>query len=316
MNNDLRLSRHDVVFYSRGVACHAWHYRAGAPTHAQRPCIVMANGLAGTRASGLEPFAERLMGAGFDVLLFDYRFFGDSQGEPRQLLTVGHQLDDWRAAVACARALPGVDAQRIALWGVSLSGGHVVSLAAEDLRVAAICALVPMVDGLAAVHLVLKGAGLGRLLRLCLYGAVDQLRGLAGLKPLLIPVVARPGEFSVLSTADAYDGYSAVAAKGWVNRMSARIAFTLGLYRPIAKASQLICPALIQACMDDVVVSPAAAIELGRRIGERAELKQYAGMGHFDGLVGQGFETTIADQLGFFQRVLAPRQTQQSIGRS
>ena len=151
MNNDLRLSRHDVVFDSQGIACHAWHYSAAKTRTVRKPCIVMANGLAGTRASGLEPFAERFMAAGFDVLVFDYRFFGDSDGEPRQLLTVRHQLADWRAAVAFARALPGVDAERIALWGVSMSGGHVVSLAAEDLRVAAISALVPMVDGRAAL---------------------------------------------------------------------------------------------------------------------------------------------------------------------
>lgn len=268
----------------------------------------MANGLAGTRASGLEPFAERLMAAGFDVLLFDYRFFGDSQGEPRQLLTVGHQLDDWRAAVACARSLPGVDRDRIALWGVSLSGGHVLSIAAEDLRIAAVSALVPMVDGRATLGHLLHGAGLRHLLKLTLYGAMDRLRSLFGMAPLLIPVIARPGEFAVLSSADAYEGYSAVAAAGWVNKMSPRIALTLGLYRPIAKAPQILCPVLIQAGMKDTIVPPAAAVELGRRLGAGlAEIRQHADMGHFDGLVGQGFETIASEQLGFFQRVLVAR---------
>lgn len=308
MNNDLQLMRRDLVFYSQGIACHAWHYRARTSSPMRRPCIVMANGLAGTRASGLEPFAERLMTAGFDVLLFDYRFFGDSQGEPRQLLTVGHQLDDWRAAVACARNLPGVDPDRIALWGVSLSGGHVVSIAAEDLRIAAVSALVPMVDGRAALGHMLHGAGLGHLLKLTLYGAMDRLRGLFSMTPLLIPVVASRGEFAVLSSADAYDGYSAVAAKGWVNRMSARVALTLGLYRPIAKAHRILCPVLIQAGMKDAIVSAAAAVELGQRIdASLAEVRQHAGMGHFDGLVGQGFETIAAEQVGFFRRVLASR---------
>lgn len=308
MNNDLQLMRRDLIFHSQGIVCHAWHYRARTGNKMGRPCIVMANGLAGTRASGLEPYAERLMVAGFDVLLFDYRFFGDSQGEPRQLLTVGHQLDDWRAAVAFARNLPGVDPERVALWGVSLSGGHVVSIAAEDQRIAAISALVPMVDGRAALGHMLHGAGLSHLLKLSLYGAADRLRGLFGMTPLLIPVVAGPGEFAVLSSADANDGYSAVAAKGWVNRMSARIALTLGLYRPIAKAHQIVCPVLIQAGMKDAIVSSPAAIELGRRIGTGlAEVRQHASMGHFDGLVGQGFETTAAEQVGFFQRVLASR---------
>ena len=124
--------------------------------------------------------------------------------------------------------------------------------------------------------------------------------------PLLIPVVAGPGEFAVLSSRRCLRGYSAVAAQGWVNRMSARIALTLGLYRPIAKAHLIVCPVLIQAGMNDAIVSSAAAVELGRRIGVGlAEVRQHAGMGHFDGLVGQRFETIAAEQVSFFRRALA-----------
>ena len=42
----------------------------------------MAHGLAGTKDSGLAPFAETLSGAGLDVLAFDYRGFGASGGSP------------------------------------------------------------------------------------------------------------------------------------------------------------------------------------------------------------------------------------------
>lgn len=52
--------------------------------------------------------------AGFAALVLDYRGFGDSGGTPRQVLDLVGQRADWRAAVAHARATPGVDADRIA----------------------------------------------------------------------------------------------------------------------------------------------------------------------------------------------------------
>ena len=66
-------------------------------------------------------FAE----AGIDALVFDYRGFGDSDGRAPPGRGVRRQRQDYHAAVAAARHLPGVDPDRIALWGTSYAGGHV-----------------------------------------------------------------------------------------------------------------------------------------------------------------------------------------------
>jgi len=130
-------ARRDVEFKSGGITCRAWayapagHTEPAAPSIAA-PCIVMAHGLGGTRDAALEPYAERFAQAGFHVLLFDYRHLGASDGEPRQLISIARQVDDWAAAIAYARSMPGVDPARIALWGCSLSGGHVLMAAARD----------------------------------------------------------------------------------------------------------------------------------------------------------------------------------------
>ena len=47
-----------------------------------------------------------------DVLAFDYRGFGASMGGPRQRVDFGAQLEDYRAAMAAAGSLPGVDRRR------------------------------------------------------------------------------------------------------------------------------------------------------------------------------------------------------------
>jgi hypothetical protein len=56
------------------------------------------------------------------------------------------QLDDWRAAISFARSLPDIDAGRIATFGSSSGGGHALTAAAADPKVAAAISQVPMLD--------------------------------------------------------------------------------------------------------------------------------------------------------------------------
>ena len=119
-------ARTDSHFSSGGSECAAWLYMPdGEGPH---PCVVMAHGFSAVREHRLDAYAERFAAAGMAVLVFDYRHFGASQGEPRQLLSIARQLADWHAAVAHARNLPEVDARRVAVWGSSFSGGHVIAV--------------------------------------------------------------------------------------------------------------------------------------------------------------------------------------------
>src|SRR4051812_36342096 len=121
----------DVTFRSGGVACRAWHFHGQGDAlagPAGRPILMMGHGFGGTKDAGLRPFAERIGAAGIDVLAFDYRGFGASDGEPRQSISMKRQIEDYHAAVDAAKSLPGVDVERLALWGTSLSGGHVLEI--------------------------------------------------------------------------------------------------------------------------------------------------------------------------------------------
>jgi dienelactone hydrolase len=106
------MGREDVRFVSGSDECAAWLFRPTA-TNRPAPCVVLASGLSCVRDQRLDAFAERFAAAGFVALAFDYRHFGDSSGEPRTLMRAGRQRDDWRAAIAYARSLEGVDAERI-----------------------------------------------------------------------------------------------------------------------------------------------------------------------------------------------------------
>ena len=102
---------------------------------ARVPAVAMAHGLGAVKEMYLEPFARRFAEAGIAALLFDYRFFGASGGEPRQRIFPRDQLEDYRSALTWLSMQPEVDADRLGVFGTSFSGGHVLHVAAYNPRV-------------------------------------------------------------------------------------------------------------------------------------------------------------------------------------
>lgn len=295
--------RRDVEFKSGGVTCRAWAYAPDAAVARAAPCIVMAHGLGGTRDCALEPYAKAFADAGFLVLLFDYRYLGASDGAPRQLIDIRKQLEDWAAAIASARAMPGVDPDRIGLWGSSFSGGHVLLAAARDERIAAVSAQCPMLDGAASARMLAKDAGWGALMRLGCAGLLDKARALLGLSPYYVPLVGAPGEIAAMASHDALMGLSAIVPPGWRNEVAARLFLVLPCYRPMRAAKSVKCPALFIACEKDSVTSTEAAVATAAAMGGKARLVELP-IGHFDVYLGEWFERSSGEQIAFFKAVL------------
>ena len=141
--------RKDVSFKVKGTTISAWLYLP-EDLSAPAPCIIMGNGFGGTKDLLLQNYALRYREAGFAVLAFDYRHFGTSEGQPRQLYWIPYQLEDYAAAIAYARGLKEVDPKKIALWGTSASGGHVIVAAAGDKDIACVSSQCPGLDGRAS----------------------------------------------------------------------------------------------------------------------------------------------------------------------
>jgi pimeloyl-ACP methyl ester carboxylesterase len=296
-------ARRDVAFDSGGVTCRAWLYAPQSDAPGPAACIVMAHGLGGTRECTLEPYAQAFAQAGFFVLVFDYRYLGASDGTPRQLISIADQLDDWSAAIAFARKVPGVDASRIGVWGSSLSGGHVMLVAARDPGIAAVSAQCPMLDGAASARMLAKDAGLSTLVRLGLAGLIDKGRAMLGLSPYYLPLVARPGGFAAMASDDAWDGMRAIVPPGWRNEVAARLFLVLPCYRPIRAVKRVKCPALIIACQRDSVVSTQAAAATAARMGDKAKLIELP-IGHFEVYRGVWFDRSSREQIAFFKQTL------------
>jgi len=136
----------EIVFDANGCKLAGWVCRPDEAGGA-RPAVVLSHGLSGTVDMGLADYARAFTEAGFVCLAYDHRNWGRSAGWPRAETDPWQQAADMREAIGFAQRLPGVDADRIGLWGTSYSGGHVLTVAALDRRVRCAVSQVPLVSG-------------------------------------------------------------------------------------------------------------------------------------------------------------------------
>jgi fermentation-respiration switch protein FrsA (DUF1100 family) len=290
--------REEVRFASGRERCAASLFRP--PGSGRWPCVVMGTGLSCVRDQGLDRYGERFTAAGFAALAFDYRHFGDSEGEPRTLLSSRLQREDFCAALAHVRSLDLVDPSRIAIWGYSLGGAHAQAVTIGDPGIAAAIFVAPVIDG---VRSLLYMGGPAHLARVMAAGARDQIRALRRSEPVRIAAAGPPGSRAVMCTWDAARGFERVTGSGssWRNDICARGA-TAPPYRLERRARRIRCPALYCIAEDDEVNPPELG-EMTARGVPSAELRLYPG-GHVDPFQGETFERMAADQVAFLERRL------------
>lgn len=291
-------TREDHEFKSRRKKCAGWLYLpAGA---ARPPVVVMAHGFGAQRDFGLEPYAERFAQRGMAVFLFDYRNFGASEGEPRNLVNPRRHLQDWKSALAYVRSLAQVDADRIALWGSSYSGGHVIVTAARDEDIKAVSSQVPFVDGITTAY----WTGLRHALQATAAGIKDVACVLSGRKPYCVPVVSDPDTFGLMNSPECKPGYMAIVPEDtqWINECPARAVLELLFYRPVSHARKVRCPALVIMGEKDTLIYPKSVEKTASRMREVTLV--HLPVGHFDIYVGDWFEKVVERQAEFLARRL------------
>lgn len=291
-------SRLDVSFETSGEVIRGRLY---LPQDLSRPvpCIVLNNGFGGTMDM-VERFALRYADAGLAALCYDYRHFGESDGQPRQLYSAAVQIDDCQAAVEYARSLNEIDPEKIALWGTSAGGGYGLVIAARDRRIACVCCQCPALDGHADGRMALKREGLWFFLGFLPHAQRDKGRSRFGLSAHTVPIVGPPGSRALLNAPGAFEGYSSLAAASFKNEVCARLALTNDhSLNPINFAGDVRCPVLLQPCEKDNIVALSGSLRAAEILGDKAVLKQYP-VGHFDIYFGEYFEQGVTDQIGFF----------------
>lgn len=269
--------------------------------------MVLAHGIGGIRSAALPAFATRFAAAGIAALTFDYRHLGSSEGQPRGLIDIRRQRKDYHAAIAFARTLDGMDEDRIALWGTSFGGGHVLATAARDQRIAAAIIQNPFVDGAAAAAAAMRTAGRLHGYRLAWRAIRDEIRRRRSHDPVRVDLAGPPGTVALITTPDAVAGFESILPPdpvGWEPAVPARIVLQMRADRPARRANLVACPLLVCVCDRDVVAPPGPAIRVAER-APRGELRRYP-VGHFDLFAAPWFDRVANDQVAFLHRTLLP----------
>jgi len=302
-NRDIPSSRQDVTFKVDGLTLSGWLY-LHEDTAKPVPCIVLNSGFCGTKDILLEKYALRFVEAGFAALTFDYRYFGDSQGEPRQIYSISKQLEDNKAAVEFVRTRSEIDAENIFIWGTSSSGNYGIMIAAKDKRIAGVIGQTPALDHQAEGKMILKREGMGWFLKLIFHAQKDKFCSRFGLSSHTFPAVGKPGTTAMLIAPGFFEGYQKIAkdSKTFKNEVCARIMLAFDEPNLFKSAKEVRCPVLFHLCEGDNLTLPDSHKKIEKILGEKVEFIKYP-IGHFDIYFGEYFEKSIVKQISFIKNV-------------
>jgi pimeloyl-ACP methyl ester carboxylesterase len=291
----MAMKRLDLTFTSARQQCAAWLYLPDGP--GPHPCVVVAHGIGAIRQLRLSAYAERFTKAGYAMLSFDYRHWGESGGEPRYLCSIPGQLEDIEAAINCAGQRAEIDSRRIALFGTSFGGGHALVVGARRPDIAAVISQCTVTDCLA----VALRTPLRQVVQWVSSATIDQLRALVGLSPKYIKLAGEPGENALMTKLNAEESYRKMldGPSKWQNKIAARIMLWMPFYRPIKSARRIAAPLLMIVCERDEIC-PASIARRAAAIAPRGRSVSFDSS-HFEIYFGELFEGAVASMLGFLR---------------
>ncbi|PSN16071.1 alpha/beta hydrolase [filamentous cyanobacterium CCT1] len=98
------------------------------------PAVVVAGAWITVKEQMASLYAQKLSEQGFAALAFDFRYYGESGGTPRQLESPAAKVQDIKNAITYLESLPMVDSDRISGLGICFGAGYMAQVAAEDPR--------------------------------------------------------------------------------------------------------------------------------------------------------------------------------------
>jgi uncharacterized protein len=237
------------------------------------PATVAGPGLANVKENFFPPYAEALTSVGIASLIFDYPGFGESTGKTRQDVIIEQQLQVYRDGINTLAKDSRFDAKRIGLWGKSLSGAHVLNLAATEARAKAAVAIVP--------HIGLNGDSAESRAELIEAIGADIIAKAKGRDRVMVPVIGSPGTRAVMTTDGAQDSLETkYNGTNYRNEITASSLLAVAEYDVSKQAKSIKIPTLVLAAETDNI-TPLKAIHQALDDVQSVQVKEFPGM-HFN----------------------------------
>ncbi len=273
-----------------------------------RAGIVLCHGYTGVRSLYLPDNARVLTEAGYVVLTFDYKGWGDSEGPPARLAPYSRVMDA-QAALTTLAAQPMVDRERLGLYGTSYGGATVVWVAAIDPRVKCVVSVVGVGNGRRWMRSVRRPDEYHDLLE---RSAADRERRAATGQSEFV-------ERGEILLADRQSAELAAAARrgnpGAVNEIPLEfVDDTLGFNPEWVVDKIAPRPVLFITTSEDRLVPPEESEAMYRRAGEPKRLLVLPGWGHYEVYAGECFRRVMDATLAWYGEHLPPRITRDAMG--
>jgi len=268
-------------------------------------CVILSNGFCGTKDAVLEDYALKFVDIGVAAITYDYRYFGESGGEPRQLINGIKQMEDLRVVIDYARNQENIDENKIVLWSTSAAGRYGIIIAAEDEKIAGVISQCPSLDHAKDDKLIFKREGIGYFLKIFMHAQRDKGRSRFGLSTHFIPAVGKPGSFALLNAPGAFEGYKSLMSESeyFINKICGRSMLMMQGPNVTKVAENVKCPVLILVCEKDTTVSTDSYKKVAEILGEKATVIKYP-CSHFDIYRGEIFDKAVDAQLNFLKLLL------------
>lgn len=299
------MKKEKITFISENVKCSGVLFTPAEAENNKVPGIVMAHGFSLVKEVFLSSYAERFAKNGMAVMIFDYRNFGESEGEPRQYMDPALQIEDYQNAISWMRSQSFIDAEKIGAWGSSYSGGHVLQLGAIDRRIKAIVSQVPTIRGRIGMEKKMGKENVEAYAKKLSDYRQAQYEG----GPVeYIQVVSENGENSAQTHPEAYEWFTQKAKKiapTWENRLTLDSMEKYMNYYPASNADLISpTPLLMIVAMEDGITPADPAIDVfNHQIGEPKKLVKLP-KGHFDLYDGETFDRAQKEASEWFSEHL------------
>lgn len=302
-------TRENVEFRTDDIILRGWFYNTKATSPA--PCIIMTHGFSALKEHHLDKFAAQFASNGMNVLVYDNRNFGDSDGQPRLEVDPVAQIRDMRNAITFVQELKSVDEKKIGVWGTSFSGGIVIAVAAHDKRVSCVVTQVPFVSG---HHKYLRLNRPEQWENIRNKYDADRRSRLEGNPPTTIQVVTdNPDQAAIMKIPAAFSFFTSI--EGWENKVTLRSVENSGEFEPLNYISLISpVPILFIVAKTDTVNTTDLAMQAYTNALEPKKLVLIDG-DHFSPYTEQ-FDICSAAATDWFMKHLLTIKTKEKITNS
>src|SRR4051794_3492062 len=260
--------------------------------------IVVCPGHTRVRNLSLPDIARILNGAGYVVLTFDYKGWGDSDGPPARLAPYS-RVADVQAALSFLAATQEADPERLGIYGTSYGGATVVFVAAVDPRGKCVVSVVGIGNGARWMRSVRRPDEYYDLLD---RSAADRAsRALTGRSEFV--------ERNEILLPDRQSAELAAAARLLVPGAISQIPLeyvddTLG-FNPEWVVDRIAPrPVLFITSDNDRLVPPEESISLHAHAGEPKKLVMLKGFGHYEVYEGEALHQVMDETLAWYREHL------------